>query len=1080
MAFIQLNIPVLVRYSHASSPAQFIVRPLFAPYPVAADRQHTLAASIFKKEVRQYFKGYNLSRQSADQLMWLIFNPKMEYRQYPLECNVAGLLIKGTFSAVSFDIQGSKVFCLPRFNHFMFIAHPDQPAATQVEKVVRQLLKQIREEQGSAFDPADYYADKKEYITHINVNVPIGRIPFKFDRQSAAFQWAHLRELSNFDGATELEKVGQDLNDRYPTELQRAYHRESEVEWLYQILFREGKTPVAIIGNEGVGKHTLVQEAIWRYQHHIEESGGEPNQRVWHIDPNRIVTGMSYVGMWQSRFEAILQYLETPGDANRSSDKLLIDNPIALLRIGKSAQSNMTLSDVLRPYLENRRLQVILIATPSQWSIIQEKDRRFSDLFQLIPLREPDYVTTIKMILEYRRHIEEQYDVVFSMHAIRTLLNLQRSFFRHQAFPGSVTRIMQQLAQHNRFSEVDVEDVESAFYRNNGLAGHLIDTYDTLEDHQLHYDISRELVGQPRAVEALSNAVHLLKARLSDTTKPVSSFLFVGPTGVGKTQAAKIMSNILTGGDNLLRLDMNEYSDPYAVSRLIGDFMNPEGQLTGQVKYRPFGVLLLDEIEKAHPKVLDLLLQVLDDARLTDSQGQTIDFSNLMIIMTSNVGAKDGQSVIGLGNRSASEYNNIYRKAIERAFRPEFINRIDEIVMFDPLELVHIQGIARLQIRELLRRDGLVRRTTILNISKPALDWVAFRGFDANLGGRALRRQIENDLTTLTSEQLLNASPNQPIILNINLEGDKLSPEIICLEFARRLEFSWMPVLPEFKKEKPFYQHLFRQIEALQQRVNNIKGPSLTSILSGENTAEWHFFHYKNLIDELADRLKNRLLATLDHLGPPPLRLKPNNYAAAKEGPKVMRDNLKDWFFQRDAIKELSESYQYGLDQFDGLNTKMIADFLDVTFLLGTADEFANRRLEKIALVCQSCVDGMGEKETEFLLKQYAGFLQLYDIATHIDEKTATLTAEGYGLAKWLASEAGIHLFYLGQQHPLPVRIILQEPAGMLTSNTVLRVYDKGRTITDLRTGFSNAENMTAREFQLLVYAGMMARHQGL
>lgn len=1074
MAFVQLNIPVLVSYSHASSPAQFIIRPLFASYPVAADRQHTLAASLFKKEVRQYFKGYSLSLKTSDQLMWLTFNPELEYKQFHVECNVSGLVVKGSFSAVSFNMQRFKVFCLPRFNHFMFIANPDLPVSSQIEKVVRQLLLQIREEQGGVFDPADYYADKKEYITHIHVNVSVGRIPFKYDRQSLAFQWARLREMANFDGATELEKVGQDLNERYPAELQRAYHRESEVEWLSQILYREGKTPVAIIGPEGVGKHTLLHEAIWRYQQHIEDTGGEPNQRVWHIDPSRIITGMSYVGMWQNRFEAILQYLEAPGDKNRNSDKLMIDNPVALLRIGKSAQSNMTLSDVLRPYLENRRLQVILIATPSQWSIFQEKDRRFSDLFQLVQVREPDYVTTIKMILEYRRHIEQQYDVVFTIQAIRTILNLQRSFFRQQAFPGSATRVMQQLAQLNRFYTIDVYDVENAFNRNNGLASHLIDNFSELDDAQLQDAIQQELVGQPGAVKALSNALHLLKARLSDATKPVSSFLFVGPTGVGKTQAAKILCKILTRREeNLLRLDMNEYSDPYAVSRLIGDFYNPEGQLTGQVKYRPFGVLLLDEIEKAHPKVLDLLLQVLDDARLTDSQGQTIDFSNLMIIMTSNVGAKDGQSIIGWGNPGADS-GNIYRKAIERTFRPEFINRIDEIVLFDPLELQHIQGIARLQIRELLRRDGLVRRTTILNISKQALDWVAFRGFDANLGGRALRRQIENDLTTLTSEQLLNTSLNQPIILNINLEGDKLCPEIIGLEFARRMEASWMPVLPEFKKEKPFYQHLYKQIEALIKRVNKMKGPSLTSILSGENTAEWHFFHYKNQIDELADRLKTRLLATVDHTVAPPLRLKPNNYAAAKEGPKVMRDNLKDWFFQRDAIKELSESYQYGLDQFDGLNTKMIADFLDVTFLLGASEDFIGRRLEKITLICQSCVDGMGDKEAAFLIRQYAGFLQLYDIATQMNEKTASLTAEGYGITKWLAGEAGIHLFYLGQQYPLPIRLTIESSAGTLTSNTVLRVYDSGRTLTDLRTGFSNAVNMTAREFQLLVYAGRL------
>lgn len=1082
MASVKLNFPILIQYGGAAAGAQYLVRPLFVPHPMAMHQRHALAISQFKKEIRQFFRGFVFDGSSLEELLWFLFHPTLHYEQYEIECNIGNEPLKGRFGAVHFTLQEMVFVCLPRLNHFMFIADGELASSgrlkEQITKVVKRILTQFKDMQGADFNPNDYYSDRREFVTSIAVNIPVGTAPFKFERDNNELFFARIREMSTFDGAIEMEKVAQDLNSRYPDELQRAFFRDDFVELLYHILFVEGKTSIALVGPEGVGKHTVIHEVVWQHQHQMEALDAENAQRIWQLDPNRIISGMSYVGMWQNRFEEILQYAISPKANEKISDKILIDNPVALLRIGKSANNNMTLSDVLRPYLEKKHLQVILIATPGEWGVMQSKDRRFTDLFQVFPIYEPDYVTTVRMILQFRRRLEQQGGVSFSIQAIQQALNIQRSFLRNRPLPGSVTHLLQRLANDYRFQYIDSPEVRQAFRVSSGLREDFIDPAQVLEKEDVRNIIEAELVGQPAAVQAIVNAIHILKARLSDRTKPVASYLFVGPTGVGKTHAAKTLCRYLTGKeDALLRFDMNEYSDHEAVSRLTGDFLNPEGQLTGQVKYRPFGVLLLDEIEKAHPKVHDLLLQVLDDARLTDSLGQTIDFSNLIIILTSNVGARDAQSFISWSGQPP--LRDVYRKAVEQQFRPEFVNRIDEIVVFESLTLEHIQGIAKLQIRELLQRDGFVRRTTILNITQPALDWVARRGFDASKGGRALRRQIESDLTTLSAEQLIAAPSSKPIILNILLEAEKLIPQVIELDFVEPLQNGWLPLLPEFKREKQFYSALLRRVDKILQQVKKNEGHS-TSIISGDEQVDWLPFHFKNKLAETEERLKARLLGLAENLLTSPLRLKADHWSDFKSGGKGVRETFKDWLFQREALKEISENYQYGTNRFDGMNTTLIGDFLDVAFLEVASHGFFHNTIDKIKLAFKSCVTGLGDKETLFLLDKYADLFTMLDISHQVNKNLNEITAEGYGLASTFQRENGIHLFYLAHQHPLPIRATLTVLSGgieMPVTNEIIRIYDGTKTLTDLRSGFSNAFNITPKEFQLLVYAGIVGEN---
>lgn len=1089
MATVKLKIPTLVRDAEVEGRTLYYLRPLFTNYPVAAHRRYDQAAAQFQKEVRQLFKGFSLSRQSAPQLLWLLFNPDLQYRQYDFGFDLGRQYVSGPFGLVSFELKGHVFICLPGFGNFIFMAAPagDGRVDTEQEarRAIHQLLRRYRQEQQGVFAPEAFFASKREFITSIEVPVNIAQSPFQFEAPPGNWFFNALVEDSGFDGALEAERAGQDLNALYPGELNRAYYQDEPVGQAYHILFHESKTPLAIVGPEGVGKHTLIHEVIWRYESGYYQKPKGRRQRIWHIDPTRIIAGMSMVGMWQKRFESIINFILQPTENSKTSDLMLIDNPVALLRIGKSAQNNMALSDVLRPYLEKRQLQLTLLATPDEWNILQEKGRRFSNLFQVMRLDEPGPEMATKIILQKRRALEREQDCIISIQAVQQLLFIQRNYLKNKPLPGSVIRLMQQLAVKYRYRQANAQEVREEFRAFSGLEEHIFDSSQPLPEQELRSIIARGLAGQPQAVEALANMVHLIKARLTDKNKPLGSFLFIGPTGVGKTQAAKVLARHLMGSEaQLARFDMNEYIDAGALQRLIGDEFKPEGLLTGTVRYRPFGVLLLDEIEKAHPLVLDLLLQLLDDGRLSDSQGRTVDFTNTIIIMTSNVGAR--QAAARLGYRDTPEQEaDTYRRALENEFRPEFINRIGQVVVFNPLEMEHILSIANLQIRELLQRDGFVRRTTILNVSPEALEWVARRGFDARMGGRALKRQIEGDLTMLSAEQLITTNVETPILFDILLEDGRLSPRISPLDFVSPVEEEWLPRLPEEAKGKGFYNKLLQSLVGLKEKLGEYEeqwGEHGKPLVYAEGRAAgglgWQYYQVKDKVEEARAAIRDISLGFRDrhykYRPAIPYRLKPAGLAPKKDWQaKGVRENLKDRIFQEEGLQEISDAYQYGAAPFDSMKTEFLSHYLDVALLKLQVRCVFRDELRQFRLSVASYISGMGEWEVEFLLQKYAQLLSQMDIPHKLHPQHSFIEAEGYGLQELLQGEAGIHLFYRAHQSPIPVVVSLDEAPEKPGPGQVVRVYHGRDTLTDLRTGFSNALNLTPNEFKLLLYAGL-------
>lgn len=1086
MATVKLQVPTLVSDLEIEGNRHYSLRPLFLDYPLITHRRYEQAVVQYQKEVKTLLKGFSLDRTNAHQLLWLMFRPKVQFHQFHFEFTVDRQFISGLFSAAVFQLRGLKFVALPSLGNYMFISSADSHTAfTQAcRRVTRKLLKQLKREAQDDFDPASHFCSAKDFIREVELSVNIAQAGFSFNAPENDWFFNNLFDDVSFDGAVEAEKTGQDLNALYPAELHRAYHQEERVQQLYQLIYQPSNTPIAIVGPEGVGKHTVIQEVVWRYESGRYGKRNSRRQRIWHIDPTRLIAGMSVVGMWQKRLEAVIEFIRHPAGPRKPGDKLLIDNPVALLRIGKSAQNEMTLSDVLRPYLEKRQLHLLLIATPEEWKTLQEKGRRFSGLFRVIRMEEPDMNTAVRIILEKRRQLERDNHNQIQIQAIEQLLSIQRNYLQHKPLPGSVIKLMEQLSAKYRYAVIDAPEVRQEFRDYSGLQERIFDAAERLEAQAIQAALSEQLVGQPEAVKALADVVHLLKAKLNNPERPVSSFLFIGPTGVGKTQAAKVLCRLLMGSEKqLLRFDMNEYIDSQSLQRLIGDYYNPEGQLTGAVRYRPFGIVLLDEIEKAHPMVRDLLLQVLDDGRLTDSLGRTVDFTNTIIIMTSNVGAREAGAQLGYV-QSEMEQEHAYRRAMEQSFRPEFINRIDHKIVFNALKPAHILGIARIQIQELLNRDGFVRRATILNISQDALKWVAQRGFDARMGGRALERQIERDLTSLSAEQLVNTHSKRPILMDILLKGGQLRPRITPLEFVDPLEENWMPDLPEETKGKGFYNRLLRTLNRMLEELeayeeaNEEGGPIVYIDGASSGQLGWEYYHFKSKVVEAKEAIQNISLAFRDRyykIGPAiPLRLKAVNVVPKSDwSTKGVRENVKDRLFQQEGIKEISDAYQYANVQFDSLRTEFLNHFLMVAVLQIQQRSVLLKPPGTIRLQMRSCIIGLGQQEAEFLLDQYTALLQLLDLLPTVNREALYLEAEGYGLRVLLEGEAGVHLFYTANRNPIPISVTIGEHRDPAADRRVIRIYDGGHTITDLRTGFANAANITAEEFMLLLYAGV-------
>jgi ATP-dependent Clp protease ATP-binding subunit ClpA len=770
---VKLTLPLFVQNYRPpdQSGSVYVVRPLFFPAPEERDAKLSRAMAKVVRELKKLLENLGSAGQHRELADWT-FAPDVELEQHELRLDLREQMFHGYFPVVSFRRLGRRVAFCPHVPEVWFEVHRGETVRDRAAAVFQQHFRRLRRKQENvALHLAPLARKHQTWITNIDLEIDTRQ---ELKKPAEKF-FALLGGAQEFHGGHELQRVGRCLDWRYPDGLHRARRREELASRLEELLTADDKRPVLLVGPRLAGKTALVHEFVYRKVAR-QASAYQSKRNVWLVSPQRLISGMSYVGQWENRLLAIVRHVRRKGHT------LYFDDLLGLYRAGISASSNLSAADVLKPYIERRQVRVLGEMTPEQLRVFRERDRGLADMFHLLRVDETDESTTLRILLASLRLLEMRHDCRFDLDVLPAAIDLTRRYVRDAAMPGKAAAFVSTLAVKRQKKSIRRSDVLEEFHATSGLDVTMLDTEVRLRRKEVIDALSNEIIGQPQALEAMADVVTIAKARLNDPTRPLGSLLFLGPTGVGKTQSAKALARYLFGdAARLVRFDMNEFVTPQSAARLAGVFDRPEGLLTSEVRRRPFSVILLDEIEKAHPDVFDLLLQVLGEGRLTDGLGRTADFTNTVIILTSNLGTRQAADRVGF-ERGGGGDAAVYVKAVEDFFRPEFFNRLDRIVPFNRLGRDDLARIAEMTLHDVLAREGLVRRRCALQIAPEAMDWVIERGYHPVLGARAMKRAVEQELVQPLSRQLTSIAPGVPTVLEITRPGEMI--EVRTIELA--------------------------------------------------------------------------------------------------------------------------------------------------------------------------------------------------------------------------------------------------------------------------------------------------------
>jgi ATP-dependent Clp protease ATP-binding subunit ClpA/ATP-dependent Clp protease ATP-binding subunit ClpC len=554
----------------------------------------------------------------------------------------------------------------------------------------------------------------------------------------------------------------------------RSPYREE----LQRLLGGTRVSSVVVLGPSGVGKTTILNQWVadqldadgYRSHHNLDRV-----RHVWSVSGTRIIAGMSYLGEWEQRCTDLLH------EAAGARIALRINDLHAFGRIGRSRGSDRNLAEFFRASVAAGDLLVIGECTPEEWQRLEDDSPAFAALFAPLRVASAAPGETLRIMLHEARRLEAGHRVRIHPLTYRSILELGGALFPATALPGRALDVLRELARRGApapseaeeerdeeppWSDLDGSDVLELLAEKTGLPRALLQPDVPLDPQDVEDDLGSRVQGQPEAVRAAADLILRIRAGLTDPRRPFGVYLLAGPSGTGKTELAKAIASVLYGGSaRLLRLDMGEFSGGDAVSRLIGDLWEPEGLLTQRVREQPFCVVLFDEIEKAHPAVFPLLLQLLDDGRLTDASGHTADFTRAVIVMTTNLGASS-QAALGFAEARA-EADAGLRRALEEFFAPELRNRIDRVVRFAPLSETAAKGIARKELGALLARWGLVERNVFVSCGDAALRHIVAAGFDPTYGARTVKRYLEQEVGTLLADEIVQGTRASMRVLHL-------------------------------------------------------------------------------------------------------------------------------------------------------------------------------------------------------------------------------------------------------------------------------------------------------------------------
>src|SRR5210317_1242713 len=553
-----------------------------------------------------------------------------------------------------------------------------------------------------------------------------------------------------------LGKYSTNLNERAAAgKIDPLIGRQAEVERTVQILCRRRKNNPLLVGEAGVGKTAIAEGLAKRI---VDGEVPEVLQPavIYSLDLGSLVAGTKYRGDFEKRLKAILAELKRQPDA-----VLFIDEIHTMIGAGAASGGVMDASNLIKPMLASGELKCIGSTTYQEYRGIFEKDRALSRRFQKIDVEEPSVEDTILILKGLKERFEDHHNVKYTAKALRSAAELAGKYINDRHMPDKAIDVIdeagaanQLLAPSKRKKSIGVPDIEAIVAHMARIPAKQVSTSDTESLKHLSRDLQMVVYGQDEAIDTLASAIKMSRSGLGNAQKPIGSFLFAGPTGVGKTEVTRQLSMIM--GIELIRFDMSEYMERHTVSRLIGAppgyvGFDQGGLLTEAVTRNPHAVLLLDEIEKAHPDVFNLLLQLMDHGTLTDSNGRKADFRNVIIVMTTNAGASElSKQAIGFGRGNRTDADS---EAIEKTFSPEFRNRLDAVIAFSALNNDTIRLVVDKFVFQL--EAQLAERQVEIQLDEQAREWLAERGYDSSFGARPLGRLIQEHIKKPLADHLL-------------------------------------------------------------------------------------------------------------------------------------------------------------------------------------------------------------------------------------------------------------------------------------------------------------------------------------
>lgn len=669
------------------------------------------------------------------------------------------------------------------------------------------------------------------------------------DRQSDNFSGANSSTNKSTKKTTTpvLDNFGRDLTEMAEQgKLDPVVGREKEIERVSQILSRRKKNNPLLIGEPGVGKSAIAEGLALRI---IQKKVSRIlfNKRVVTLDLASLVAGTKYRGQFEERMKAVMNELE------KNTDIILFIDEIHTIVGAGGATGSLDASNMFKPALARGEIQCVGATTLDEYRQYIEKDGALERRFQKVIVEPTSVDETITILNNIKAKYEDHHNVIYTPEAIDACVKLTNRYMTDRFLPDKAIDALDEAGSRVHITNIQVpEDVlnlekdleeirdkktsavklqkyeEAASLRDDekriekdlaiaqerweddaknnkiivtednvadvvsmmtGIPVNKVAQTETKKLAKLPEAIRGKVIGQDEAVAKIAKSIQRNRAGLKDPNKPIGSFIFLGQTGVGKTQLAKVIAKeIFDSEDALIRIDMSEYMEKFAISRLVGappGYVGYEegGQLTEKVRRKPYSVILLDEVEKAHPDVFNMLLQVLDDGHLTDSLGRKVDFRNTIIIMTSNVGArqlKDFGQGVGFGTKSKQEQiddntKSVIENALKKAFAPEFLNRIDDVIVFNALEKEHIHSIIKIEIDKLYNRVKDLGYQ--LQLTEAALDFIAEKGFDKQYGARPLKRAIQKYVEDLLAEEIINEkiTTGDSILLDKKVDEETLT-----------------------------------------------------------------------------------------------------------------------------------------------------------------------------------------------------------------------------------------------------------------------------------------------------------------